>query len=134
MMFSPDEFREKYPADELETELPDSPVGSLRDLQYLYGKLYTLATTGGGKYAPYLTPDAAGDLVDTDDSLIIVRVDVSSDGSQLADDDVGPVKVTRYTDDLVQQVGHCKYPAARGIDHSVTHQAGQNSEDRKSVV
>jgi CRISPR-associated protein Cas8b/Csh1 subtype I-B len=130
-MLSPDEFREKYPAEELETELPDSPIGSLRDLQYLYGKLYTLATTGGGEYAPYLTPDAAGDLVDTDDSLIVVRVDVSSDEPRLADDDIGPVQLTRYTNDLIQQVGHCKYPAARGIDHSVTHQAGRNSDPEK---
>jgi len=130
-MLSPDEFREKYPVDELETELPDSSIGSLRDLQYLYGKLYTLATTGGGEYAPYLTPDAAGDLVDTDDSLIVVRVDVSSDEPRLADDDIGPVQVTRYTNELIQQVGHCKYPAARGIDHSVTHQAGQDSDPEK---
>jgi hypothetical protein len=46
-MLSPDEFRGKYPSDELESKFPDSPIGSLRDLQYLYGKLYTLATTGG---------------------------------------------------------------------------------------
>jgi len=130
-MLSPDEFREQYPAEELEAELPDSPIGSLRDVQYLYGKLYTLATTGGGEYAPYLTPDAAGDLVDTDDSLIVVRVDVSGDKPQLADDNLGSVQVTRYTNDLIQQVGHCKYPAARGIDHSVTHQAGRNSDPEK---
>jgi len=130
-MLSPDAFREQYPAEELEAELPDSPIGSLRDLQYLYGKLYTLATTGGGEYAPYLTPDAAGDLVDTDNSLIVVRVDVSGDEPRLADDSLGSVQVTRYTEDLIQQVGHCKYPAARGIDHSVTHQAGRNSAPEK---
>ncbi|EMA25147.1 type I-B CRISPR-associated protein Cas8b/Csh1 [Haloarcula argentinensis] len=130
-MLSPEAFQEEYSADVLESELPDSPIGSLRDLQYLYGKLYTLATTGGGEYAPYLTPDAAGDLVDTDDSLIVVRIDVSGDAPRLADDDLGPVQVTRYTDDLIQQVGHCKYPAARGIDHSVTHQAGRNSGPEK---
>ena len=129
-MLSPEAFREKYPAEELEAELPESPIGSLRDIQYLYGKLYTLCTTGGGKYASYLTPDAAGDLVDTDDSLIVVRVDVSSDEPQLATD-LDPVLVTRYTDNLIQQVGHCKYPAARGIDHSVTHQAGRNSDPEK---
>jgi CRISPR-associated protein Cas8b/Csh1 subtype I-B len=130
-MLSPEEFRDEYPEEELAEELPDSPVGSLRDIQYLYGKLYTLATTGGGDYAPYLTPDAAGDLVDTDDSLIVVRVDLSGDEPQLADDEPGPVWVTRYSDDLIEQVAHCKYPAARGIDHSVTHQAGQNSAPEK---
>ena len=130
-MLSPEEFRNEYPEDELADELPDSPVASLRDVQYLYGRLYTLATAGGGKYASYLTPDEAGDLVDTDDSLIVVRVDLSGDEPRLAGDDPGPVWVTRYTDELVPSVAHCKYPAARGIDHSVTHQAGRNSDPEK---
>ena len=130
-MLSPDEFRTDYPESELAEELPDSPVGSLRDIQYLYGKLYTLATTGGGEYAPYLTPDAAGDLIDTDDSLIVVRVDLSGDDPGLAADDRGPVWVTRYSDELVQKVAHCKFSAAAGIDHSVTHQAGRNSDPEK---
>jgi len=130
-MLSPEAFREAYSDEELAAELPDSPIGSLRDLQYLYGKLYTLATTGGGEYAPYLTPDAAGDLVDTDNSLIVVRVDVSGDEPRLADDDIGPVQLTRYTKDRIQQVGHCKFSAAAGIDHSVTHQAGRNSNPEK---
>ena len=130
-MLSPDAFREAYSDEELSEELPETPIGSLRDLQYLYGKLYTLATTGGGEYAPYLTPDAARDLVDTDDSLIVVRVDVSGDEPRLADDHLGPIQLTRYTDRLIQQVSHCKYSAARGIDHSITHQAGRNSDPEK---
>lgn len=130
-MLSPEQFREEYPPEELRAELPDSPVGSLRDIQYLYGKLYTLATTGGGEYAPYLTPDAAGDIVDTNDSLVVVRVDLSGEQPRLADDERGPVWVTRYSADLVEGVAHCKYPAARGIDHSVTHQAGRNSSPEK---
>lgn len=130
-MLSPEAFRKAYSKEELAEELPDSPIGSLRDLQYLYGKLYTLATTGGGEYAPYLTPDAANNFIDTDDSLIVVRVDVSGDEPRLADDYHGPVRVTRYTERLVQKVSHCKYPAARGIDHSVTHQAGRNSDAKK---
>ena len=130
-MLSPEAFHSAYSETELSEELPDSPIGSLRGIQYLYGKLYTLATTGGGEYAPYLTPNAAGDLVDTDDSLIVVRIDVSSDEPQLADDQLGPVQVTRYTENLIQDVGHCKYPAARGIDHSITHQAGRDSDPEK---
>jgi len=130
-MLSPEEFREAYPEEDLAGELPDSPIGSLRDIQYLYGKLYTLATTGGGDYAPYLTPDAAGDLIDTDDSLIVVRIDFSGDEPRLAADKRGPVWVTRYSEDLIEPVAHCKYPAARGIDHSVTHQAGRNSDPEK---
>jgi len=130
-MLSPEEFEQKYSKDELANELPDSPIASLRGLQYLYGKLYTLATAGGGEYAAYLTPDAASDLVDTGDSLVVLRIDLSGDEPRLADDQRGPVWVTRYTDDRVQQVAHCKYPAARGIDHSVTHQAGRNSSPEK---
>lgn len=130
-MLTPEEFRGKYPEAELADELPDSPISSLRDVQYLYGTLYTLATTGGGRYAPYVTPDAAGDIVDTDDSLIIVRVDLSEGDPRLADDNIGPVHMTRYTEDLVQKVSHCKYAAARGIDHSVSHQAGRNSSPEK---
>ncbi|KAB1194838.1 type I-B CRISPR-associated protein Cas8b/Csh1 [Haloferax sp. MBLA0076] len=129
-MLKPEEFKQTYEGD-LVDELPDSPITSLRKLQFLYGKLYTLATAGGGQYAPYLTPDAAGDLVDTEGSLIVVRVDLSGDESQLADDDRGPVWVTRYTDDRVEKVAHSKYPAARGIDHSITHQAGRNSDPEK---
>jgi len=130
-MLSPDEFRDEYPPDQLREELPDTPISSLRKLQYLYGKLYTLGTTGGGRYAAYLTPDAAGDLRDTDNSLIVVRVDLSGDEPQLASDERGPVWVTRYSNALVESVAHCKYSASAGIDHSVTHQAGQNSEPEK---
>lgn len=130
-MLSPEEFRAEYSEEELAEDLPDSPIGSLRDIQYLYGKLYTLATTGGGKYAPYLTPDAAGDLADTDDSLIVVRVDLSGEKPRLANDEHGSVWVTRYSDDLIEPVAHCKFSAARGIDHSITHQAGRNSSPEK---
>lgn len=130
-MLKPEEFEDEYPPERLESELPDRPMTSLRDIQYLYGRLYTLATAGGGEYAAYLTPDAAGDLVDENDSLIVVRVDLSGDEPKLADDERGPVWVTRYTDERVQKVAHCKYPAARGIDHSITHQAGRNSDPEK---
>ena len=130
-MLSPEEFRDEYDDEELAAELPDSPVSTLRSIQYLYGKLYTLGTLGGGRYAPYITPDAAEDILDTDDSLIVVRVDLSSETPSLAGDERGPVWVTRYSDDLVEKVAHCKYPAARGIDHSVTHQAGRNSSPEK---
>jgi len=130
-MLSPEEFREEYDDEELATELPDSPVSTLRSIQYLYGKLYTLGTLGGGRYASYLTPDAAEGILDTDDSLIVIRVDLSGKKASLADDERGPVWVTRYSEDLIEDVAHCKYPAARGIDHSVTHQAGRNSDPEK---
>lgn len=130
-MLSPEGFDREYSTAELTQALPESPIASLRNLQYLYGKLYTLATAGSGEYASYLTPDAARDLLGTDDSLIVIRVDLSHGGPQLADDERGPVWVTRYTTEQVTKVAHCRYPAARGLDHSVTHQAGRNSGSEK---
>ena len=131
-MLSPEEFRGEYPEDELTEKLPGSPVGSLRDIQYLYGKLYTLATTGGGEYAPYLTPDAASDLEDSGDSLIVVRIDLSGDEPRLANDERGPVWVTRYRDNRVRKVAHCYYQnRGNGIDHSITHKSGQNKSPER---
>ncbi len=130
-MLSTKEFKQRYPPETLVEELPDSPIASLRDLQYLYGKLYTLSTAGGGDYAAYLTPNAADDLVDTADSLIVVRVDMSGEQPRLAEDSRGPVWLTRYTDNRVSKVAHCKFSAAAGIDHSITHQSGKNSGPEK---
>lgn len=129
-MLDPEEFQDEYPADELREHLPDEPITSLRDVQYLYGKLYTLATTGSSDYAEYLTPDQAADLVDEPESLIVVRLDLTDNDEPRLDAD-DPVAVTRYSEDLVEDVAHCKYNAARGIDHSVTHQAGQGSDPDK---
>ncbi|WP_435066708.1 type I-B CRISPR-associated protein Cas8b/Csh1 [Haloplanus sp. C73] len=128
-MLDPEEFRKRYPPEKLADELPERPISSLRSIQHLYGRLYTLATAGGGEYAAYLTPDQANDLIGTEESLIVVRVDLS--GEQPSLDAEEPVWVTQYTDDRVQQVAHCKYNAARGIDHSVTHRSGRNSDPEK---
>lgn len=129
-MLSPPEFEKQYPPKVLEQELPDRPISSLRDIQYLYGRLYTLSTAGGGEYAAYLTPDQANDLVDEEESLIVVRVDLSSKEPKLADD---PIWVTRYSEDLIPKVAHCKYNAARGFDHSITHRSGRDSDREKLI-
>lgn len=127
-MLSPEEFEERYPASNLAAELPDRPISSLIDIQYLYGRLYTLATAGGGEYAAYLTPDQASDLMDEEESLIIVQADLSGAEPSLADE---PVHVTKYTEELVQKVAHCKYNAARGFDHSITHRSGRDNDREK---
>lgn len=127
-MLSPRDFEETYPPEELAEKLPDRPVTSLRDIQFLYGRLYTLATAGGGKYASYLTPNQADDLLDSEESLIVVRIDLSGDIPALAEN---PVTVTKYRTELVEKVAHSKYSAAAGIDHSVTHRSGQNSDREK---
>jgi CRISPR-associated protein Cas8b/Csh1 subtype I-B len=125
----PDEFNEMYDDEELLGEFPESPVTSLRDIQYIYGKLYTLATVGGGEYAPYLTPDQASDLLDEPDSLVVVRVDLSGDEPRLDPDE--PVRVMNYKEDLVPKVAHSYYDAARGFDHSITHRSGRGKEPEK---
>jgi len=124
-----EEFADMYDDEELVAKFPDRPVTSLRDIQYVYGKLYTLATVGGGEYAPYLTPDQATDLLDEGDSLIVVRVDLSGDEPHLDTDE--PVQVKNYKRDLVEKVAHSYYDAAKGFDHSVTHRSGRDKEPEK---
>jgi len=128
-MLTPAEFQEEYPPEALEAELPDEPITSLRDIQYLYGLLFTLGTTGRGLYLDHLTPGKARDLMDKEESLVAIRVDLSGEEPQLDADQ--PVQVTRYTEDHVRQVAHCKYESARGIDHSVTHRSGRDKKPDK---
>lgn len=127
---SPEEFQERYDDDdELAAELPDRPITSVRDLQYVYGRLYTLATAGGGEYAAYLTPEKSTDLFDEPESLVYLRVDLSGDVPRLDGD--RPVEVKTYSADLVEAVAHCWFNAARGFDHSITHRTGRDKEPEK---
>jgi len=128
-MLTAQEFRDTYSAEELSEKLPDRPISSLRDIQYLYGLLYTLGTAGGDEYAAYLSPDAASDLLDEEESLIVVRVDLSSDTPSLDPDQ--PVQIRSYSREHVSLVGHCKYESAAGIDHSITHKSGRGKKPDK---
>lgn len=128
-MLTPEKFREEYPPEELESELPDRPISSLRDIQHLYGRLYTLATAGGGEFAAYLTPNQANDLIGEEESLIAVRADLSGEEPQLGDP---PIEVTQYTEDHVQQVCHCYFDGrGAGIDHSLTHRSGRDKDPER---
>lgn len=111
----------------VEKSLPDRPIASLRDLEVLYGALYTLGRGLTGEYGPYLTPDAAADQVGSE-ALLVVRVDLRGDTPTLGDP---PVTMEMYPDDLVSAVGHSKYSASNGIDHSITHQSGQDNGPEK---
>lgn len=126
----PAEFRKVYSDDkELASELPDRPIASLRDLQYLYGRLYTLATAGGGEFAPYLTPEKSTDLFGEPESLAILRVDLTDDEPALDPD--RPVEFRSYSREDVEAVAHAWYDAARGFDHSVTHRTGAGKKPEK---
>ncbi|MBP1986605.1 type I-B CRISPR-associated protein Cas8b/Csh1 [Halolamina salifodinae] len=125
----PSVFEEDYDDEELANELPDRPITSLRDLQYVYGRLYTLATAGGGEYAAYLTPEKSTDLFDEPESLLYLRVDLSGDEPRLDPD--RPIGVERYGEGKVEAVAHSWFNAAAGFDHSVTHRTGKNKEPEK---
>lgn len=125
----PSTFEKKYDDKELASELPDRPITSLRDLQYVYGRLYTLATAGGGEYAAYLTPEKSTDLFDEPESLLYLRVDLSGDEPRLDPDQ--PVGVESYGEKKVEAVAHSWYDSARGFDHSITHRTGKNKEPEK---
>lgn len=110
----------------VESHLPERPVTSLRDIQFVYGKLVMMATGAAeSDFGAYLTPFAAGHLLDEDaddESVIAVRVSMS-DGEPSYEG----IFVTRYTRELVPLVAHAKYDAAKGIDHSITHLSGKNN-------
>jgi CRISPR-associated protein Cas8b/Csh1 subtype I-B len=128
-MLNPDEFYVEHPPEELADKLPERPISSLRSIQHFYGRLYTLATAGGGEYAAYLTPDQANDLIGTEESLIVIRVDLSGERPELADP---PVEITQYTKDHVDKICHCYYfNRGSGIDHSITHRSGRDKEPER---
>ncbi|USZ68375.1 hypothetical protein NGM10_01220 [Halorussus salilacus] len=126
-MVEPTDLREVSPTD-IEDALPDRQVTSLRDIEALYGELYTLATAGGGEYAKYLTPDAAEDLLGKP-SVLAVRVDLRGETPTLDAD--RPVVCWQYTEDLIPRLSHSKYASARGVDHSLTHKSGRDNEREK---
>jgi CRISPR-associated protein Cas8b/Csh1 subtype I-B len=122
------EFRKNNPPQRLANRLPNRPVSNLRDIQYLYGLMYQLATPGGGEHGAFLSPDAASDLLGEEESVVAVNADLRGDEPELGDP---PIHATKYVEELVPALAHSKYPAARGIDHSITHQSGQNSSPNK---
>lgn len=124
-MLSPNEFEQKYSDEELAEELPDRPISSLRDIQYLYGLLYTHATAGGSEYASYLTPNQSDDLLGEPESMIALKVDLTTEEPTLPED---PIYITTLTEDLVPAVAHCDYDAPNGIDHSITNRTGKDKD------
>jgi len=124
-MLTPTEFNDRYSDDELEDKLLDRPIATVRDIQYLYGQLYTLGTAGSSKYAQYLTPNDATELFEESNSLLAVKVDLSGDTPQV--DPETPVEIREYNETLVDRVALASYPnKGRGIEHSVTHKTGAN--------
>lgn len=123
-MVDPGDLRD-VDAERIEEALPDRPITSLRGIEALYGELYTLAEAGSRKYAKYLSPHAANDLLGTDESVLVVRIDLRGETPQL--DATSPVEIHPYYEDLVPLLAHSKYASARGVDHSLTHQSGQDN-------
>jgi len=130
----PSTFEKRYSDDEkLASELPDRPITSLRDLQYVYGRLYTLATAGGGEYAAYLTPEKSTDLFDEPESLLYLRVDLSGDKARLDPDQ--PIGVESYGEEKVEAVAHSWYNAAKdSTTVSPTERARTKSQRRSRSI
>lgn len=127
-MLSPEEFEMKY-RDRLESELPNRPISTLRDIQFLYGRLYSLATDDGSQFSRFFTPDESRDIWNQPESLIAVQIDITSDGeASLAEE---PVFVTSLTEDLIPAVAYCDYDSSAGIDHSITHKTGKNKSPKR---
>ncbi|WP_435078607.1 TM1802 family CRISPR-associated protein [Halococcus sp. AFM35] len=128
----------ELPDSEIEAALPDRPVTSVRDVESLYGKLYTLGRGFTGEYGPFLSPDAASELVG-EERLVVVRVDLTGGAASLPED---PVRVVTYASEVssptrgglvpdIEHVAHAKFEAARGVDHSITHLSGQTNTPEK---
>jgi len=125
----PSTFEKRYSDDEkLASELPDRPITSLRDLQYVYGRLYTLATAGGGEYAAYLTPENRPTCSTSPRAYSISASIWWGDKPRLDPDQ--PIGVESYGEEKVEAVAHSWYNAAKGFDHSV-HRTGKNKEPEK---
>lgn len=131
-MLTPREFYNQYSEEEIANEFPDQTIASLRDIQRLYGKLYVLATADSGEYASFYTPDAANDIKDDRNSLIVVRADLSGESPHL--DPENPVEFREYTDDLISKVGLCYYSRkGSGVEHSISHKTG-GDKDRTDII
>jgi len=111
----------------IESTIPRRPIASLRDIEVLYGALYTLGRGLTGQYGAYLTPDAASEQIGNE-TLVVVRVDLRGDKATLGNP---PVKLEMFPEELVPRVAHSKYSAAKGVDHSITHQSGQTNGPEK---
>jgi len=118
---------ENVDGETIESTVPRRPIASLRDIEVLYGALYTLGRGLTGRYGAYLTPDAAADQIGNE-TLVVVRVDLRGEKATLGDP---PVRLEMFPEDLVPLVAHSKYSAANGVDHSITHQSGQTNGPEK---
>lgn len=120
---------ESIPDEQIEAAIPSRPIASLRDLEVLYGALYTLGRGLTGEYGPFLTPDAAADQVGGE-NLLVVRVDLRDDRARLGDPSA---TLEMFPESLVELVAHSKFSSARGVDHSITHQSGQTNGPEKQA-
>jgi len=118
---------EEVDTETIESTIPQRPIASLRDIEVLYGALYTLGRGLIGPYGAYLNPDEAVDQIGNE-TLVVVRVDLRGDKTTLGDP---PVTLEMFPEDLVPLVAHSKYDARNGDDHSITHQSGQTNGPEK---
>jgi len=115
---NPDDL-ETVDDEQIEAELLDRPIASLRDLEYTYGALYELSFDADDPYLPYYTPYEFAEHMGDAETVIAVDVDT-------VEETVEDVTVRTYNEDLVPNVAHIRSDGSRDMDHSVTHQSSQS--------
>lgn len=105
---------------------PDTAPMGVRDTSYVYGQLYRayLMNRYGAtaENSLYVTPGASEDILGTPGSVVTVRVDLTGHAPSYEGIDIKP-----HSEELVPKLWHAKYAAARGKDHSITHQTGETT-------
>lgn len=117
---------------EIEAELPDGELSSLRRIQYVYGLLNEREAALDHPHAAYLTPEEfesefdGGDDPARAESVLVCRVDLT-DPDEPRLDPSRPFEAVRYRPGLAADVAHSHNSAARGLDYSITHKTGASS-------
>lgn len=107
---------DEIPDDTIEDVLLDRPIGGIRDLQYVYGKLYLLATgRGEDLWEACWTQDREDHLYGESEGLVRLHIDLTGDQPELVD--VDAVKYTR------EQAGKLYYSYAKNTDLSLAQKS-----------
>lgn len=130
-------YRSPTDIDEAELEAIglDRQPGSIRDIQYLYGQLYSLGQQPDNSTADadipretkaVLTPDyeKLAEIHNEPDSAVIVELRMDRDAQQLS---YSQTIIRAYDTDLQGKLAYARYPAGRGHDHSITHLCGESA-------
>jgi len=106
--------------------------GSIRDIQYLYGKLYSLGKRRSNtanvpsETRAILTPDSnrLDDIRNEPDSVVIIDLEMDRNSQTIS---CRQLRVTSYDSELEGKLAYAEYPEGRAHDHSITHLCGSGA-------